>query len=500
MNRRFLILGLLVSSLAGCATLAPDYQRPLAPVAAQWPAAPGTAIPAPVSTPSGDARAAVDLRWQELFADPGLRQVVRLALGNNRDLRVAALNIEKARAQYRIQRAELIPQVNALAAESAQRTPASVSATGVGGVSHAYSVDVGISAYELDLFGRLRSLKEEALQAYLATEEARRATHIGLVAEVAGRYLALAADLELQRLAHETLRLREESYGLQAERVATGNSSQLELRQAEGELESIRADALSSDQRVATDRNALELLVGTPLPVELLPNGGNLATMLGVHEIPPGLPSDLLRHRPDILAAEHTLIGANANIGAARAAFFPSIRLTATTGRASDDLSNLFDHGGRSWSFLPQINLPIFTGGRLLAQLSVSKAERDIAVARYEQTIQTAFREVADALAQRRVVDGQVSALRKRAEAARVAYDLVSLRNSHGVASHLEVLDAQRTLYAAQQLQIQSELSQQTSLVTLYKALGGGFEAWDGAGPETPVSSPDGTDAGGNHS
>lgn len=462
-------LAALVVSLAGC-TLSPEYRRPDAPVAAQWP---GTQA----ATTDTGGRAAVDLTWQELFADARLRQIVQLALDNNRDLRIAALNIEKARAQYRIQRAELIPQVSVSAAETAQRTPALLSANGVGGVARAYTVDIGISAYELDLFGRLRSLKEEALQAYLATEQTRRATHISLVAEVAGSYLTLTADLDLQRLAQETLRSRKQSYDLQLARAEVGDSSELELRQAENELEAARAQALSADSLVATDRNALELLVGVPLPAQMLPGSDTLSTMLGVQEIPAGLPSDLLRNRPDILSAEHGLIGANADIGAARAAFFPNISLTASAGRGSDQLSELFESGGRSWSFVPQISLPIFSGGRLRAQLAVSKADRDIALAQYEQSIQSAFREVADVLAQRAVVDEQFAAQRRRAQAAQTAQQLVQLRYDNGVSSYLEVLDAQRTLYAAQQSLIETELSRQASLITLYKALGGGWSA-----------------------
>lgn len=464
-----LTMGLLVVLLSSC-TLAPEYHRPDAPVATQWP------TPA-VAVANGNGQAVSDLQWQDLIADTRMRQILQMALDNNRDLRIAALNIEKARAQYRIQRSELIPQVAVSASETAQRTPASLSATGVGGVSRAYGAEVGISAYELDLFGRLRSLKEEALQTYLATAETRRATHISLLAEVAGSYLSLAADLDLQQLAQETLRSRQQSHDLQVERLKVGNSSELELRQAQNELESARALALSADNQVALDRNALELLVGAPLPAQLLPTRATLPSMLAVHEIPAGLPSDLLRNRPDILAAEHTLMGANADIGAARAAFFPSISLTASTGRGSDQLSELFDSGGRSWSFVPQINLPIFTGGRLRAQLAVSKADRDIAVAQYEQSIQVAFREVADALAQKSIVDQQLEAQRRRSEAAQIAHDLVQLRYDNGVASYLEVLDAQRTLYAAQQSLIESELSRQTSVVTLYKVLGGGWSA-----------------------
>lgn len=459
---------LIVTFLTGCMTLAPEYRRPDAPVAEKWPTQ---------GKSQTLGQQAVDVPWESLFSDEKLRTVVQLALDNNRDLRVAALNIEKARAQYRIQRAELIPQVSLNGGGTAQRTPGSVSYTGIGGVSRSYTLDVGISSYELDVFGRLRSLKDEALQSFLATEETRRATHISLIAEVAVSYLSLAADLNLQRLAHETLRSRQQSYDLQIERVRIGNASRVELRQAEGELESARAEALSMDNQVAADRNALELLIGTPLAPELLPLGTQLQLLLSSREIPAGLPSDLLHNRPDILSAEHSLIAANANIGAARAAFFPSISLTATVGRASDELSGLFDGGSRSWSFIPQISLPIFSGGRLRAELEVSKVERDIAVAQYEQAIQTAFREVADALAQRNVVDGRLSAQRQRVDAAQETQDLVQIRYDSGVASYLDVLDAQRTLYAAQQSLIEAELARESSQVTLYKVLGGGWFA-----------------------
>ncbi|WP_437615987.1 efflux transporter outer membrane subunit [Erwinia sp. V71] len=463
---RLLSIIVLTSVLTGC-TMAPEYQRPVSPVATQWSTLSNTSNPS--------TKTAADIGWQDLFTDPKLRQVIQLSLDNNRDLRIAALNIEKAQAQYRIQRADLLPSVNISGSESAQRTPASISYTGFGGVSRSYSLNVGVSAYELDLFGRVRSLKEKALQSYLSTEETRRSTHISLISEVAGSYLTLASDQDLQQLAHETLRSRQQAYDLQRRLTDVGKSSQLELRQSEGELENARVEALNTDKLVMTDRNSLELLLGTSLPDTLLPAPGALTTLLGASEIPSGLPSDLLHNRPDILAAEHDLIGANANIGAARAAFFPSISLTTSIGRASNELSSLFDSGGRSWSFSPQITIPLFDSGRLQAQLDTSKVERDIAVAEYEKSIQTAFREVADALADRSVVSEKLVAQRKRTEAAQASYDLVQLQYSNEVASYLEVLDAQRTLYSAQQALIQSELSHKSNLITLYKVLGGGW-------------------------
>ncbi|MFO1217870.1 MAG: efflux transporter outer membrane subunit [Burkholderiaceae bacterium] len=462
--------------LAACSTLAPPYERPAAPIAQQWPQAASNAA-------SNTNRTAVELPWRELYTDPNLRRVIEMALENNRDLRVAALNIEKARAQYRIQRSELVPTVAAGGSQTAQRTPASVSGTGTDVVSRSYALDVGISSYEIDLFGRLRSLKDEALQSYLATEETRRATHISLIAEVAGAYLSLAADLDLQTLAQQTVKSRQASYELELERLRARRDSKLEVRQAEGELEDARAQELGADQQVAADRNALELLVGAPLPTELLPTSGRLTSLLANHDIPPGLPSDLLRNRPDILSAEHTLIGANANIGAARAAFFPNISLTTTFGRASNELSGLF--AGRTWLFSPQISVPIFSGGRLEAQLETARVQREIYLARYEQSIQTAFREVADVLAQRAVVDGRLAAQRKRVEASGEALSLVRQRHASGVSSWLNVLDSQRTDLSARKSLIQAELSQQSSLVTLYKVLGGGWSTTD-ARAQTP--------------
>lgn len=477
---RHALPALLVVALAGCASLAPDYQRPAAPVAEHWPGAGADAGPS-ARVPG----------WSALIADPRLRELVQLALAHNRDLRVAALNIEKARAQYRIQRADVLPTIAAGASETAQRTPDALAVGGQGGVSRSYGVEVGISTYELDLFGRIRSLKDEALQQYLASEETRRATRISLMAEVAGSYLALAADGQLKVLAERTLDSREQAYALQQDKARIGTGSELELRQALGELEAARVEALTAAQQVQTDRNALELLLGMPLPERLLPPEGiALDAIVAVDRIPAGLPSDLLRNRPDILAAEHSLMAANADIGAARAEFFQSISLTASAGTASDQLSGLFDSGSRSWSFVPQVSLPIFNGGRLRAQLAVSKADRDIAVASYEKSIQSAFREVADALAEREVVDRQLQAQQRREVAAEAAFDLVQQRYEVGVSSYLDVLDAQRTLYAAQQAAIQTQLARETNLITLYKVLGGGEDAPELANGDTSEPRP----------
>jgi multidrug efflux system outer membrane protein len=468
---------LLLALLTGC-TLQPTYQRPDSPVAQQWPATPSANGK---TAAAEDSQSAAQTPWQDLFADAKLRETIQLALDNNRDLRVAVLNIEQARAQYRIQRAALVPHVSATGSYSATRVPQSVSSSGSEYIGREATLGVGISAYELDLFGRVRSLKDQALETYLATEETRRATHISLISEVANAYLTLAADMDLQKLAHDTLQTRQDSYDLQTLRAQVGNASQVDLKQTEEELEAARADALSADANVATARNALELLVGKQLPAEDLPVPGSLANMLAVHDIPADLPSNLLQNRPDILAAEHSLRGANANIGAARAAFFPSISLTTSIGRQSPGLTSLFDRGNNTWSFAPQINVPIFNGGELSAELDVAKISRDIYVAQYEKSIQTAFREVADALAQRAVIDEQYKAQDRRTQAAQAAYDLVKFRYDNGVASHLDVLDAQRTLNTAQQSVISAQLSQQTSIVTLYQTLGGGWQTRAGS-------------------
>lgn len=471
---RLFAVALLPALLSACVNLAPQYESPDMPVASQWPAF------SPEQDVDGSLQSAAQMPWQSLIEDEKLRQLIQMALENNRDLRIAALNIERTRAQYQIQRAALFPEIAASGGQVAQH---------MGNVTtRTYSLGVGISSYELDLFGRVRNLQDAALEMYLATEASRQATHISLVSQVTGSYMALAADMDTARLARETLRSRQQHYDLQVERAAAGVGSDLTLRQAEGELETARANVLSANLAIATDRNALELLLGSPLPNTLLPGDSSLQGVLSTSEVPPGLPSDLLLNRPDIKAAEHKLLSAHANIGAARAAFFPTISLTASVGRASNELSNLFDGGGSSWSFAPQIYLPIFNGGRLRAQKEISEVDRKIAVAEYERSIQSAFREVSDALAQRQVIDGQLVAQQKRTGAAQAAHDLIQTRYDNGIASYLEVLDAQRTLFAAQQILIQTQLARQSNLITLYKAIGGG---WSGQKEAASANFPD---------
>ena len=454
--------------LAGCATMAPKYSRPSAPVPAAWPT--GAAYKANAAKP-GDPVAA-EVPWREFFVAPQLQKVIELALANNRDLRVATLNIEKTRAMYRIQRAELFPQIDGTAAGSVQRLPADLSGTGQALVAKQYSVGLGISSYELDLFGRVRSLKDQALEQYLASKEARTALQISLVAEVANSWLTLAANCELLKLAKETLESQRSSYELIRRRFEAGVSSQLDLRQAQTRVDAARVDIALFTAQLAQSENALNLLAGKALSPELLPTQLGSVTM--VKELAPGLPSDVLLSRPDILQAEHGLKGANANIGAARAAFFPRIALSSSFGTASAKLTDLFQPCSMAWNFVPQISVPLFDAGSNRAKLEVAKAERDIAVAQYEKAIQTAFREVADTLASHGTLGDQLAAQQSLAEATADSYRLSVARYAKGLDSYLVVLDSQRSTYSAEQDLINVRLALLANRVTLYKVLGGG--------------------------
>jgi multidrug efflux system outer membrane protein len=464
----------LMQMLAAC-TLMPGYRRPALPVPERYPTTARDVPPEPQD--SAPAAVAADIGWRDFFTDDKLRGLIALALEHNRDLRVAVLDIEQSRAQYRLQRGTLLPDVQATAGGDSVRTPQSVSAPGLPAVTRDYSASIGISAYELDLFGRLRSLTAQARETLLATEEARRNVQISLVAEVADDYLTLASDRRRLALAEQTLRSQSESYELTRREAEIGSVSDLTLREAETTVESARVDVARYSGQIAADINALTLVVGTAIPAALQPPG----TDEGVHpldadvEAPAGLPSDLLERRPDVLEAERTLRAANANIGAARAAFFPSITLTASQGTASNALSGLFAAGSGAWTFAPQVTLPIFTGGRNLANLKSARVARDIDVAKYEGTIQNAFREVADGLARRESLKQQLLAQQALVAASSDAYRLSDARFRRGVDSYLNALDAQRSLYAAQQNLIDIELSRMSNLVALYQALGGGW-------------------------
>jgi outer membrane protein, multidrug efflux system len=461
---------ILLFYLVGC-TMAPTYKRPEAPVPDAWPKGPAykhdTAAPTSPAAPE-----AKDIKWQDFFVNERLRKVIDLALANNRDLRVAALNIEKAQAQYRIQRAELFPAVNASGSGSKQRLPADVSGTGQPEIVEQYSVSLGFSSWELDFFGRVRSLKDRALEQYLATEQARRGAQISLMAEVTNAYLTLAADRERLILAQSTLETQQTTYNLIKRRYEVGASSELDLRQSQTRVDAARVDIARYTGQVALDENALNLLIGSPVPAELLT--GELGAVTTLKDITPGLSSAVLQRRPDIFQAENQLKAANANIGAARAAFFPRITLTTNIGTISAELSGLFKSGSEAWSFAPQIVLPIFDMGSRWAGLNAAKADREIALAQYEKAIQSAFREVADALAQRGTVGDQMEAQQSLVQATVVSYRLSDARYIRGIDSYLSVLDAQRSLYSAQQGLITLRLARLTNLVTLYKVLGGG--------------------------
>lgn len=455
---------LFLPILIGGCSLIPDYQQPVSPSAGQYPQ--GAAYP-----PSNPTAVSED--WRTLFNDPALQQLIESALVNNRDLRVAALNVEAFQAQYRIQRADLLPAVSANASESRQRMPPSVT-RGKAMITSTYAVNLGISAYELDFFGRVRSLGEQALQTWLATEEARRSAQLSLVANVANAYLTWRADLELLALTRETLAADEQSLRLTTRNRDAGKSSSLEQAQAKTRVDTSRANLARYQRQVAQDMNSLTLLVGAPLPAYL--PGRPLASDL-VQQLPAGLPSDLLQRRPDILQAEYKLKAANANIGAARAAFFPSVSLTANAGTSSRELSGLFGAGSGAWTFQPQINLPIFNAGSLRASLDYSKLQKDLAVAEYEKSIQTAFQEVADGLAARATYQQQLQAQRDLVQATQDYYNLAQNRYQNGVDSSLVFLDAQRSLFSSQQGLITDRLAQLVAEVNLYTALGGGWPA-----------------------
>ncbi|MDE2297930.1 MAG: efflux transporter outer membrane subunit [Burkholderiales bacterium] len=455
-------VGALAAALAlgGCMSFIPAYQRPAAPVADAYP---HELMPAGAAGVS----AAADIDWQRYFIDARLKRLIGIALAGNRDLRVAVLNIEQARAAYRIKRADELPTLGG--GLTAQRQPGAG-----GGVVNSYAAGLQETGYELDLFGRVRALSQAALAQYLATEEARKAVQIALVASVANTYVSLLADDELLRVTRETLATREDSFKLTRLKFDHGASSELDVRQAEQLLEGARVALAQAQRQRALDTNALVLLLGQPVPADL-PPAAPLADQQALPDLPAGLPSELLTRRPDVLAAEQQLRSANANIGAARAAFFPRITLTANAGTASTALSGLFKSGSFAFTGSATLLQPIFDAGRNQAGLDVAKVNKDIAIAQYEKAIQTAFREVSDALAGRATLGEQLRAQAAQAQAAQVSFKLADLRYRNGASSYLDLLDAQRSLFAAQQALVQVQALQVQNLVTLYKVLGGGW-------------------------
>jgi len=462
------IISLLVSTalLAGC-NLAPKYERPAGAIPATLPQ--GGVYPAAAT----DAVDVSRIGWRDFFIDPRLRQVIETGLANNRDLRVAAANVLQARALAKVQRADLLPTINA----GASATYTNNVTSGGGGLQDVdiYQGTVGLSAFELDLFGRVRNLSRAAQEQFFASEEAQRSTRISLIAEIATAWLTMASDQEQLRISRETLKAFDDTLRLTREQFRIGVGSELEARQAETNYQGAVSDIAALESSVALDQNALNLLVGTTVAQDQLPTG--LAIDPATRDALPGdVSSDVLLRRPDVLQAEHLLIAENANIGAARAAFFPTISLTGAIGTISAGLSGLFKDGSFTYSAAPSASLPLFDFGRRTGNLEYAKASQQAAVATYEKAIQTAFREVADALAQRGKIGDQVRAQGTRAEAAQVAAKLSDARFRAGVDSFLTSLDAQRTAYAAEQQLVTTRLAQAGNLVELYRSLGGGLD------------------------
>ncbi|MGV8898531.1 MAG: efflux transporter outer membrane subunit [Burkholderiaceae bacterium] len=456
---------LVVGALSGC-SLTPQFVRPDAPVAASYSSVDTTSTPAV-------SRSAVEIGWREFFTDARLQALIVGALDNNRDLRTAALRIEEARAQYNIQSADRLPNLNGVASGSRSRTPADLTSQGsTASIGGRYDVGVSLASFELDFFGRVRSLNDAALAQYLATEEARQSVKISLVAEVAKAYFAERAFAQQQTLAQQSFDARSSGYALAQKRFEVGASSALDIRQEESLLQTARVALVTLARQRAQAENALVLLVGKPLTG--LPPAQPLSAQNIVAEIPAGLPSDLLASRPDIRQFEQKLKSANANIGAARAAFFPRIALTASASTASGALSGLFDAGSGAWSFAPQLVLPIFDGGRNRSNLSLAEVRKNLAIVDYEKAIQSAFREVSDALVARSLLDEQIAAQAAVTNAEAERLKLSDARFRNGIASSLDVLDAQRQSFAAEQTLVQVQLLRLTNAVDLYRALGGG--------------------------
>lgn len=461
--------------LGGCASMVPLYETPALPVSPQY-----------ASHTAGQGVSAAAIGWRDYFADPQLQALLAQALENNRDLRTAVLQIEQARAVYGIQRADLLPSMGAQAGVSRSRVPGELSPTGRPLLGSQYQAGLGLASWEIDFWGRVGSLRDAALQSYLATEEARRAVTVGLVAQVANSYLTLRELDERIALARQNIASRAETLRIFSRRVEVGSTSRLNLTQVQTLLTQAQALGAQLEQSRETQLHALSLLVGAP--VDLPPAAGRLAEQPVLRELAAGLPSDLLTQRPDIVAAEYQLKAANASIGAARAAFFPRVALTGSLGTASTELDGLFASGSQAWTFSPSISLPIFSGGRLRNNLALAELRRDAAVAQYEKTVQGAFRDVADALSARRWLAEQLTiaqaALAAQTERARLS----QLRYDNGAAAFLEVLDAQRDLLTAEQQLVQIRRSLLSSGVGLYAALGGGAleRASTAAAPPTP--------------
>ena len=465
MNKISVLIAGLVVLLGGC-TMMPKYVPPAAPVSGSWPKhlTQGNATNPP----------AAQIDWRDYFEDPRLQALITLALDNNRDLRIAALRVQQSRAQYRIQRAALFPSVEGDASAVRQRNSGAESVFNGGTTMSIYQVDVG-AAFEVDLFGRVRSLKKEALERYFATDEARKSVQIALVSEVASQYLTLLRLREAKAIGQQTLEAVQSAFDLNKRSFEAGVASELDLQTAAAQVQSARVNISNYAELLAQSENAFVLLLGRPLP-DNLPPGRPLQYQQLLADLPVGVPSEILRHRPDILEAEHNLKAANADIGAARAAFFPRILLTGSAGTASAKLTDLFTGPSETWSFSPQMTVPIFDVGGTRAQLAVSKIGKKIEIANYEKAIQTAFREVADALAVRSIIDERIKAQELLLEASQKRFDLTNARYRQGVDNYVVVLLAQQDLYLARQNLLQFQVARLLNAVALYRSLGGGWK------------------------
>jgi len=455
---------ILLFLLTSC-TMIPEYQRPDAPIPKEWPK--GEAYQ---ELKLDDTPEAKSLKWNDFLTDEKLQKLVEIALKNNRDLKLSALNVERARAYYGIQRAEILPAINLIGSGQRQRIPETLSNNNKAEIASQYSVTFGISSWEIDFFGRLRSLSEMALERYLAEESTYRAARLSLIGALAIAYYTYATDIENLKVAKETLKNQEENYELIKKRYEVGLASEIDLHRAKTQVDIAREATTRYTQIVAQDKNTIDLLAGETVKSELLPEGLKIKPP---KDISPGLSSEILLNRPDILAAEHTLKSYNAQIGAARAAFFPRISITTLIGTATRELSGLFEAGSKTWTFQPQTILPIFDA-RVWAAHSAAKVEREIALTNYERTIQQAFKEVSDALAVKGTIEQRIKAVSSLVESLRETYRLAKIRYENGIDSYLSVLDAQRSLFQAEQQLNNLILEKYANLVTLYKVLGGG--------------------------
>jgi len=464
---RAIIASVVLALLTGC-SLIPSYTRPALPVSSRY----------PIGADAKGLTDAPDIGWRDFFADPVLADLIALSLANNRDLRVAIENVAGAQAQYRSAHANLFPAIDATASGQFQRVPAGASGFAAPEHINAYSLGLSAASYELDLFGKIRSQAAQARETFLSNAETRESMQISLVAQIASEYLTWLADRDSIRVSADTAKADQRSYDLRQMTLAKGSGTALDVAEAESNLRTAQASEAQYTRAAAQDMDEIVLLAGAPLPAALqarMMAASGLDAQPGFPELPAGLPADLLQRRPDIRAAEHTLLAANANIGGARAAFFPSVTLTGSGGTSSGSIGKLFGAGTASWLFEPNISVPIFDAGQNFANLDYAKVQKRIDIADYEKAIQSAFHDVADALAARATYKSQLAFEQQLVAADMRDYALAKMRFDAGVDSYLTVLVAQTSLFGAQINLVALKLAEQQNLITLYKALGGGW-------------------------